>query len=293
VTAYAALTSGTINPRSYLQPAREASVRKPVLQVLESGGARILQLEDAIIQSCDTYFYQLGERLTVEDFARTARLFARQEDGDRSAEREFGSAPRPGVSRSPVRQAGMDEGAAPQLFDRSGRDSHTPLQLCALTARFANGGKKVQPHIVKEIFDAEERPSMTAKKGPTDGGDRQERSCSSFGNAMCGVVADEKGTGRARRFPTWWSRAKRAPRRIPSGQDHAVFVALCRRRMHRPVCLAIVMENAGHGGSTWRAPVARRSLAACFPPLVRTREAPGAAAQGRRRPFGEVAAKPR
>ncbi|HER44303.1 MAG TPA: hypothetical protein ENO08_07580, partial [Candidatus Eisenbacteria bacterium] len=76
VTAYAALSNGLVGSNQYLKPCygsyrfgnRNFGCWRP-----EGHGS--LALQGAIEQSCDVYFYQLGEILEADEFAAAGRLF--------------------------------------------------------------------------------------------------------------------------------------------------------------------------------------------------------------------------
>jgi hypothetical protein len=107
VTAYAALTNGRISEHGYQRPCFGGlQFGNRYFKCWQKKGHGALQLDMAIVQSCDVFFYQ--------------------EDGSRSPERGARSGSRSGVPRPPVRKAGLVQGAAPQLLDRAGGDPHDP-----------------------------------------------------------------------------------------------------------------------------------------------------------------------
>ena len=69
------------------------------------------------------------------------------------------------------------------------------------------------------------------------------------------VVSGERGTGRASAVPGVRIAGKTGTSQNPHGEDHALFVAYAPAD-DPEIALAIVMENAGHGGAM-AAPVAR------------------------------------
>jgi penicillin-binding protein 2 len=111
--------------------------------------------------------------------------------------------------------------------------------------------------------------------------------------AMRGVVEDVHGTGRIAAVTGTSVAGKTGTAQNPHGEDHAVFVAYAPAEAPT-ICLAIVMENAGHGGSM-AAPVAQRILSAYFAPPAAPDEAPGAiaAAGAQGSPLEKTSPKPR
>ena len=80
---------------------------------------------------------------------------------------------------------------------------------------------------------------------------------------MVAVVSGEGRTGRASRIPGVTSAGKTGTAQN-SGEDHALFVVYA--PVEAPeIAVAIIMENAGHGGAV-AAPMARKILGAYFNP---------------------------
>ncbi len=138
----------------------------------------------------------------------------------------------------------------------------TPVQLCAFTARVANGGRRIEPHVVKEIVGAGGETAFRADASAKPDPSIDRRALEIIRGALRGVVENERGTGRAAAIPNVAVAGKTGTAQNPHGEDHALFVAYAPAE-DPTICLAIVMENAGHGGSM-AAPIARRVLAAYF-----------------------------
>lgn len=264
VTAYAGLREGVVTRHRLLEPCfgsyrfgnRNFRCWKP-----EGHGA--LSLRGAIVQSCDVYFYQVGEMLTADQFASAGRL--------------FGIGARTGIDL-PSEATGIVPDHA--YFDRrfgkrkwtkghllnysigQGELLVTPVQLCASTAVFANGGYSIEPHVVMKIVDADGMIvyNHENRRWPVEGLDRGALSL--IRSAMEGVVSGKHGTGRAAALRGFRIAGKTGTAQNPHGEDHALFVAYA--PVDEPeVVMAIVMENAGHGGAM-AAPLAREILAEYF-----------------------------
>lgn len=295
VTAYAALASGKISARSYLQPCHGGlRFGNRYFKCWKAEGHGSLQLEGAIIQSCDTYFYQLGEKLTVEEFAWAGRLFGLGKKTKVDLPSEVsGVLPDRAYLDRRFGKRGWTQGLLLNYSIGQGEILVTPLQLCVLAARFANGGKKIHPHMVKQILDPEGKVVFTAKIGAEATPEIDQSILQLIREALREVVANDKGTGRAAAVVDIAVAGKTGTAQNPHGQDHAVFVAYAPAEAPT-ICLAIVMENAGHGGSM-AAPVAQKILSAYFTPTVEPGEAPGTAvAAGAPAPSSEdISSKPR
>jgi len=267
VTAYAALTTGKIVEHAYQKPCFGGlQFGNRYFKCWQEKGHGSLQLEMAIIQSCDVFFYQLGEKLSVDEFATAGRLFG------------FGA--KTGVDLPSEASGVLPDGA---YLDRrfgkrrwsrglllnysigQGEILATPMQLCVLAGELANGGKRLHPHIVERILDPEGKVVYTAKGGAVPEAAVDQDALRIIREAMLGVVANDRGTGRAAAIPGIEVAGKTGTAQNPHGQDHAIFVAYAPAD-DPAICIGIVMENAGHGGSI-AAPIAKQVFSAFFNPL--------------------------
>lgn len=116
----------------------------------KEGGHGNLNLEDAIAQSCDVYFYELALRLGIERIAETARLLGFGEFYDDYY----------GISKSiiPDKKWKKDnfnekwqKGETLNVGIGQGFLLSTPLELAIMTANIINKGNLIKPNIVKSI----------------------------------------------------------------------------------------------------------------------------------------------
>lgn len=107
-----------------------------------------VDLHDAIKHSCDVYFYHLGKQLGIEKIAEYARLFGfGSETGIDIAGETSGLVPDPEWSRR-VRSTPWYPGETISVSIGQGPVLVTPVQMAAMAAVVANGGKSVTPHLV-------------------------------------------------------------------------------------------------------------------------------------------------
>ena len=112
-----------------------------------------INLEEAIIDSCDVYFYQLGLKVGVEKIAHFSNLFELGEPTgiDLFSEAQ-GLVPSPGWKRK-NRGDSWYHGDTANLSIGQGYILTTPLQMFRVISAVANGGYLVQPYLVKRIVD--------------------------------------------------------------------------------------------------------------------------------------------
>ena len=267
VTAYAALTNGKISEHGYQRPCFGGlQFGNRYFKCWQAKGHGALQLDMAIIQSCDVFFYQLGEKLSIDEFAEAGRLFGlgRKTGVDLPSE-VSGAVPDQAYLDRRFGKRGWSRGLLLNYSIGQGEILTTPIQLCVLAARFANGGKRIHPHIVKKIIDPEGRVVFMARSAAVPNLEIDQNALGFVREAMRGVVASDWGTGRAAAIPGISVAGKTGTAQNPHGQDHAIFIAYAPAE-DPVICIGIVMENAGHGGSM-AAPIAKQVFSAFFNPL--------------------------
>jgi penicillin-binding protein 2 len=220
----------------------------------------------AIVQSCDVFFYQLGMKLSVNEFANAGRLFGLGgKTGIDLPSEATGVLPDQAYLDRRFGTRGWSRGLLLNYSIGQGEILVTPVQLCELAARFGNGGKQVNPHIVKMIVTPDGKVAYKAKNDETPIAGIQQAPLAFIREAMKGVVESDWGTGKAAAIPGIAVAGKTGTAQNSRGNDHAIFVAYAPAD-DPAICIAIVMENAGHGGSM-AAPIAKRVMTAFFNPL--------------------------
>jgi penicillin-binding protein 2 len=203
-----------------------------------------LDLVEALQHSCDVYFYQLGLKLGLSGLEETAKamgLGART--GVDLPQEARGLIPSTAYYDRRWGRGRWRSGLLLNLAIGQGELLLTPLQLALVVAEAASDGRPLRPHVVERIGGARAfRPAR-----PTQPGLPSEPAVwDPVHQAMELVVA--AGTGGAARVPGVRVAGKTGTAQNPHGQDHALFV--CYAPVDSPrVAVAIVVENAGHGGS--------------------------------------------
>jgi penicillin-binding protein 2 len=237
------------------------------------GGHGAQNLEQAVVQSCDVYFYDLAHRMGIDrlsgflsdfGFGAVTGIDVSGELGGLMPSREW---------KQRVRKQPWYPGETLIVGIGQGSFLATPLQLAAATAAVANHGHVIQPRVARaaqapgESF-AESLPlvSHSIELGDTHQWDE-------IVDAMAKVV--EGGSGTARRirsteyriagktgtsqvFSLGQGQAYNAARLPKHLKDHALFVAFAPVEDPR-IAIAIIVENGGGGGST-AAPLARQIM---------------------------------
>ncbi len=112
-------------------------------------GHGVVNLREAVKQSCDTYFYEIARKLGVDRLKKTALKFGLEEKvlKDTYEIEKKGLIPN---TQWKINNLGKGWVIGETLITGIGQGymQTTPLQLCLMTAQLANGGHKIYPKIV-------------------------------------------------------------------------------------------------------------------------------------------------
>ncbi len=207
-------------------------------------------LIDALTVSCNTAFAQLGVKLGADRIREQARQFG---VGDQL--------------KIPMSVAPSDIGALadpPQIAQSSigQRDVRlTPLQNCMVAAAVANNGVLYRPYLIGEIegpgFTPIERATPTVLHTPMPA-----EVASQLQTMMVSVV--EKGTGKQAKISGYVVGGKTGTAQN-SGPDHGWFIGFAGKQGEAPpIAVAVVLEQAGRGGSHDASRIAGKVMKAYF-----------------------------
>ncbi|MBC7361381.1 MAG: penicillin-binding protein 2 [Candidatus Aminicenantes bacterium] len=158
VMALTALSTGVITENSTFYCNGALEIYGKEFSCWFKPGHGSLNLPEAIKNSCNVYFYQLGRRINIDTIANFARLLGLgQKTGvDMPGEKE-GLVPSSAWKRKVLGQAWFP-GETISVAIGQGPLLVTPLQIAAMTACVANRGIRVTPRLVKsEITEADRK----------------------------------------------------------------------------------------------------------------------------------------
>lgn len=218
----------------------------------------------AVAESCDTYFYLLGQRVGPEAMASVASRF-----GLGNTVQDLLPGETKGLIPTPAwkRQAGKGGWSTGDSFNTAigqGDVSTTPLQMAVLAMGLANRGTMIQPHVVDKIVSQKGVVSAVKRQYPTLSISLKDSTWERIEKAMKLVV--EQGTGAASRIPYLDVWGKTGTAQNPHGNDHAWFMAIAGYPGEKPaVAVCVLVENGGNG-STAAAPIAKKLIETALPP---------------------------
>lgn len=250
LVALAALARGVLTPQSLLEPCT-GSYRygNRVFKCWSVHGQ--LNLVNAIAQSCNCYFYQVGLRLGLDSLAAWARRLGMGvcTGIDLPGERAGNIPTRQWLDRR-YGTGGWTSGVLLNLSIGQGEILATPLQMAQLYAALANDGVYYTPHVVARTESAGRVVSVHVPQRHAVPIDRTL--LAQVKQGLTRVV--EHGTGQAARLHEIEIAGKTGTAQNPPRPDHAWFVGYAPADSPQ-VVFAVLVENAGHGGAV-AAPIA-------------------------------------
>ncbi len=217
-----------------------------------------LNLLDAVIQSCDIYFYQVGMSMTLDLIVDNARRlgFSKKCGIDVPGERS-GFLPSKEWYDKKYGKRGWARGVLANLAIGQGEILITPLQGATFFSAVANGGWTYEPHVLEKITNSEGNTIKELKVRkislPVS-----EENLEFVRKAMKSIVNTLKGTAYWSRLEEITVAGKTGTAQNPHGEDHSLFVGFAPFEDPEIVVFTII-ENAGHG-STHAAPVTTKLI---------------------------------
>ncbi len=204
-----------------------------------------LNLIDAIVYSCDVYFYQLGRYLGIDNIANSLfEVGFGKPTGIDLPQEKIGLVPERNWMEKKYGK-NWTEGHIFNLSIGQGDMLATPIQLARAYTIFANQENAlVTPHINKDINIG----NIKVEK-KIDG-------LKIVREALNEVVA--RGTGMMARVQGFEVGGKTGTVENPHGEDHSIFVGYAPKE-NPQILVCVVVENAGHGGSI-AAPIAGKII---------------------------------
>jgi penicillin-binding protein 2 len=233
----------------------------------KKGGHGSMDLHQAIVQSCDVYFYTLGNRLGIDAMAQAAKQYGLgQPTGIELPAERNGIVPST-EWKLRARKEPWFPGETISAAIGQGYVTVTPIQMAAAMAAVANGGILYKPRLVRAIREratGETRNILPVEKGviPMD-----SEAFAMLHHALQSVVSE--GTGKRAQSKLVQIAGKTGTAQSVGGRfqktegeevpkqfrDHAWFVAYAPANDPK-IAVAVIVENTGHGG-TFAAPIAK------------------------------------
>lgn len=152
ITALAGLEKGVINENSVFYCPGYYSFGNRIYRCWKHSGHGAVNLKKAIAESCDVFFYQVGQQVGVDGLAEFAKKFGLGEKTGLEVEHEKAGLIPTRKWKLQRKNVKWQEGETLSVAIGQGFNLTTPLQIAVMTSMFANGGKKYLPKIVEKVI---------------------------------------------------------------------------------------------------------------------------------------------
>lgn len=274
IVAAAALEEGVVNPFTRIGCGGGVQFGNHYFRCWKKGGHGSMNLHDALVNSCDTYFYQVGQKLGIDAIADWAHKFGLgMPTGVDLDHEKSGTIPSTWWKKKRFKEPWY---AGETLSNAIGQGyvTATPLQMAQAISTIAVG-KRYRPHFVRQVEAPDGQivetyePEVVAELPMKSPAQLQLR------QALRDVVAKGTGskaklegievggkTGTSQVVTLGKTRLKAA--QLPREQrDHAWFVAFA--PVDEPqIAVAVIVEHADGGGGAIAAPAAKQIMQAYF-----------------------------
>jgi penicillin-binding protein 2 len=214
-------------------------------------------------QSCDVYFYQHAHELGIDGLASTARRLGFGQKTGFALPESRGLVPDTPYYDRTLGERGWTWAVAVNCIIGQGEVLVTPLQMARLVAAVANGGKLLEPHIVRRIVDASGRAVEMVEPRVMQDNVFSPAMLDFLHTAMLRVVIGERGTAKSALPESLLVAGKTGTAETPGKkEDHAWFVFYAPHD-HPQIAGVVLVERAGHGGAV-AAPLARQIISKWF-----------------------------
>jgi penicillin-binding protein 2 len=245
----------------------------------KKGGHGSVNFRRSIVESCDVYYYQMGNRMGIDTIAKFANFFGLgMRTGLPLASEKPGLIPSTTWKQRVLKQPWY-AGETLSVSIGQGYVLVTPLQMAAMISAVANEGTLYTP---KLVWKSRSRQTGRYQTASTPKEKKLPISPETFGilkSALADVVGTQGGTAFGSRSALIPFAGKTGTAQVVAMKqgniktkltketnDHAWFVSYA--PVEKPkIAVVVLVEHGGHGGST-AAPLAKRLIEAYLAPQV-------------------------
>ena len=270
IMAAAALESQAVDREDTIQCGGGYRFGRRVFRDWKRGGHGTVDLIDAITNSCDVYFYKIGNRMGIETISAYSKEFGLgQKTGIDLPSEIAGIVPSPAWKKK-VKGEPWYPGETISVSIGQGFLTVTPIQMARVIATVANQGLAYQPRLIRAI---RRRETGGLEEWPAIMGHRLSLNATHLRSITKGLeLVVEEGTGKRAQSDLVTIAGKTGTSQVvalrPGPQkdipkafrDHAWLVSYAPTQKPR-IAVAVLVEHMGHGGSA-AAPLAKELIEA-------------------------------
>ena len=290
IVTLSALENDIISPKFVVECKGSMELYGHTYHCWKEKGHGFMRLRNAIVQSCDIYFYEVARRLGIDRMAITAKQFGLgKRVFDNFNEEKSGVVP---DTKWKLKNIGRGWVLGETLISGIGQGyfQSTPIQLCLMMAQFANGGYEIKPRIIDNKYALQTtidawREEFSFKNNNLNLSSsglkklyRNQENIKFVLDALYGATNEPMGTSYRSRFnkPEYIYAGKTGTSQIRTitkeerelklknkdlpyeKRDHALFIAFAPYKKPR-YAISVVIEHGGTGSSV-AAPIAKKVI---------------------------------
>ena len=272
--ATAALEEGVISPDFKVYCPGRATFFGRSFKCWKPGGHGTVDLQHAIEQSCNVYFYTIGNMVGIDKIHKWATLLGLGEKTGIDLPNEVqGLVPSPEWKRTNTKDPKWYAGETISVSIGQGAVSLTPVSMAVYMATLANGGTRVTPHLLKAVDEGNGWKPVPAP-APHSQVQLKPETVAAIHEGMW-MVVNGAGTGGRSRIVGYNVSGKTGTAQVISLEggrsaagktnkdlrDHGWFVFFAPRD-NPQIAGVIFAEHAEHGANA--APIAKQALETFF-----------------------------
>ena len=204
----------------------------------ENGHGKI-NMEQAIVQSCDIYFYEAIQKIKLDDLYLRAQQFGYGKRSNLDLPSEMiGRMPNRDFMNKLYGKWGWSKGALLNIAIGQGEILSTPIQMSNYINLIATNGDTYPVHLVKSNINKLYQPEADLEHWKI------------IQNAMREVVVGPKGTGKLSdpKIPGLIIYGKTGTAENPHGDPHAWYITYGEKNGEM-ISIVVLIENGGSGGT--------------------------------------------
>ncbi len=277
VMALAGLAEGVVTPQTRVFCSGAYTFAGRPYRCWKRTGHGSVDLHEAVVQSCDVYFYQLGLDLGIDAIERHGLSLGLGMPTGLDIPGERGGLMPSRDWKRRARREPWYTGETLSVAIGQGYALATPLQLASMMAGVAHPqGVRMRLRIVTGTEDSQGRPLQEVPIREVGRLTYRRAHLDLVRESLRAVVASERGTGRRAEVPGFAVAGKTGTAQVVKlpaeaglpqelvpreHRDHALFV--CYAPAHDPeIAVSVLVEHAGQGGGAVAAPMARKVVEA-------------------------------
>lgn len=265
IVASAGLDSGLVDDSTWVTCPGFYQVGGKIFRCWKNIGHGQMDVVLAIKNSCNVFFYTVGQKIGPDRIADYAGRFGLGSlTGLDIGMEKNGIVPSPKWKREHLKE-GWYGGDTANFSIGQGFVTVTPLQMAKLISTIANGGKLLAPYIVKKVVLPEGRTLIEMAPKNLGSSNVPEWVLNKIKKGMYAVVNEQGGTGRLSHLDNVEVCGKTGTVQVKKGADftkNGWFVAFAPYQ-NPEIVLVLVVEGV-HSGGQDVAPLAKVVLERCF-----------------------------